>query len=299
VERVDEVVRNNFYDTRRLTESWYEEFIEDLRKAGASARDDLEFVIGGFILTSGLPVSHVGLERHPGCDKPVPDEDGVEFEWISNSRLLVTVTHMAQQYDQIDRLKNALSSIPKGEGTLIIDLRQATGGDVSAMGLAEALMPHGDVLEAGYLVTSRWWSAHNRTPTVEEARASVVASTRSLEKLVEQIGANELLKLQVEGEGAEFDGKVYVLTSRETASASEPLVRLFQANGLATIVGERTAGKVLSSAWKCVGDDWLVQLPVAMYLDPDLSPLEGRPITPDVPVHSREAMEWVLERASD
>jgi len=55
-------------------------------------------------------------------------------------------------------------------------------------------------------------------------------------------------------------------------------------NKLATIVGTRTAGRLLSGGAFKVGQGYLLGLPVAAYLTWQGTMLEGKGITPDVPV---------------
>lgn len=64
---------------------------------------------------------------------------------------------------------------------------------------------------------------------------------------------------------------------------------------LATLVGERTAGKMLSSTVITVKDSWSVLLPVADYYTSNRFHIEQKGVTPDIKVKSEEALDYVLK----
>ena len=78
-----------------------------------------------------------------------------------------------------------------------------------------------------------------------------------------------------------------------SASATELAVDAFRASGLATIVGETTAGEMLSQSMFDVGDGFVVSLPVADYYSLAHGRIEGA----GVPVHVEAAPEDALAMA--
>jgi C-terminal processing protease CtpA/Prc len=88
--------------------------------------------------------------------------------------------------------------------------------------------------------------------------------------------------LETEGLGAKsFHGRVVILVDRHTASAAEMIVAFAKENGLAKIVGERTAGRLLSATSVKVGKDYRLALPTGAYYTWKGLVLEGTPIEPD------------------
>src|SRR6202789_167438 len=89
--------------------------------------------------------------------------------------------------------------------------------------------------------------------------------------------------LQSEGLGPKpYDGHIALLVDRHTASAAEMVAVFAKENKLATIVGEKTAGRLLSATSVKVGHGFRLALPTGAYYTWRGTALEGSPIDPDV-----------------
>ena len=88
-----------------------------------------------------------------------------------------------------------------------------------------------------------------------------------------------------EGLGAQtFHGRVVILVNEHTAGAGEMLAAFAEENGLATIVGTKTAGRLLSGSTFRTGAGYILGLPVAAYLTWQGRLIEGKGVTPSIPV---------------
>src|SRR5208282_3890136 len=81
-----------------------------------------------------------------------------------------------------------------------------------------------------------------------------------------------------------FHGRVVLLVNEHTASAGEMVSAFAEENGLATIVGTKTAARLLSGSTFKAGSGYIVGLPVAAYLTWQGKLIEGKGVTPSVPV---------------
>lgn len=100
--------------------------------------------------------------------------------------------------------------------------------------------------------------------------------------------------LETEGLGRkEFHGSVTLLVNRHTASAAEMIVAFARENNLANIIGEKTAGKLLSATSVKVGGGFRLALPTGAYYTWKGAVLEGTPIEPDELV----GFDWQTTRA--
>jgi len=98
---------------------------------------------------------------------------------------------------------------------------------------------------------------------------------------------------ETEGLGVKpFHGNIALLVNRHTASAAEMIVAFARENNLAAIVGEKTAGRLLSATSVKVGQGFRLALPTGAYYTWKGSVLEGTPIEPDELVE----FDW-LERS--
>ncbi len=179
--------------------------------------------------------------------------------------------------------------------TLILDVRRNPGGDVSSMSPAAHLLR--DSTHAGVFLGRKWYREHRGPPTPAQRAAFPVLSNESTGRSV-IFGVREHGALAgiVPPLAPRFDGTVYLLTDRGTGSASEPLAHLLKTTGRATLIGENTAGAMLSAPPHAVGDGWMLVYPEADYYTADGKRLEGPGVAPHVATPSARAMDAVAAR---
>ena len=82
-----------------------------------------------------------------------------------------------------------------------------------------------------------------------------------------------------------------ILVNEHSTGAAEMLAQFAQENHLATVVGNRTAGRLVSRSGVKIGHEYTLVLPVAAYTSWNGVRIEGKGITPDIPV------DWSYEAA--
>ncbi len=183
---------------------------------------------------------------------------------------------------------NAISSAAENLGaveSLIIDLRGNTGGGIGALRLMSLLTP--DKIPIGFALDRQRGATHHDSEKLRYPRfARIPSSTRALWPLALKFAPAMLTKkpivLQTEGLGKKpFHGRVVLLVDRHTASAAEMIVAFARENKLAKIIGERTAGRLLSATSVKVGNGFRLALPTGAYYTWKGTVLEGTPIEPD------------------
>lgn len=193
-----------------------------------------------------------------------------------------------------------------GVDRLIIDLRGNTGGGVGALRLMSILTP--GRIPVGFALDRRRAPSNLESEKRQFRRFSRIPSSKTaLWALALQFAPAMMTKkpvvLQTEGLGPKpFHGKIALLVDRHTASAAEMIVAFARENNLATIVGEETAGRLLSATSVKVGHGFRLALPTGAYYTWKGWVLEGSSIIPDEPVefdwHRRRAgIDGQLERA--
>jgi carboxyl-terminal processing protease len=186
-----------------------------------------------------------------------------------------------------------------GVDDLVIDLRGNTGGGIGALRIMSLLTP--DSLPVGFAL-NRELAQRN----IEETKARfprfnrIPSSKRNLWLLAIRYAPSLLRKapivLETEGLGARsFHGNVVLLVDRHTASAAEMIVAFARENSLARIVGEKTAGRLLSATSVKVGAGYRLALPTGAYYTWKGTVLEGTPIEPDESV----LFDWRAARRGD
>jgi C-terminal processing protease CtpA/Prc len=179
---------------------------------------------------------------------------------------------------------NAVSQLGAIE-SLIIDLRGNTGGGIGALRVMSLLTP--DRIPVGFALDRNRVTENLESEKQGFRRFSrIPSSTKTLWLLAVQFASTMLAKkpivLQTEGLGKfPFQGRIVLLVDRHTASAAEMIVAFARENKLATIVGEKTAGRLLSATSVKVGKGFRLALPTGAYYTWKGAVLEGTPIEPD------------------
>jgi carboxyl-terminal processing protease len=190
---------------------------------------------------------------------------------------------------------NEISSAIAGLGaidSLIIDLRGNTGGGIGALRVMSLLTP--DRIPVGFALDKRRVTNNLESEKQRFRRFSQIpSSTKVLWPLALQFAPAMLAKkpivLETEGLGKQpFHGRVVLLVDRHTASAAEMIVAFARENSLGRIIGEKTAGRLLSATSVKVGKGFRLALPTGAYYTWNGSILEGTPIEPD---HTAE-FDW-------
>lgn len=83
---------------------------------------------------------------------------------------------------------------------------------------------------------------------------------------------------------AKYPGRVVVLLDRFSASSAEIFAHVLRHHDRATIIGRRSAGAVIVARFHRLPGGGRLEVPVEDYLGLDGQRLEGRGVTPDIPV---------------
>ena len=115
-------------------------------------------------------------------------------------------------------------------------------------------------------------------------------SDRSIISFWKSVQEQGITRVRLHPAEPNFDGNVYVLVDGRSASATELAVDAFRACGLATIVGERTAGEMLSQSMFDVVEGYIVSRPGADCYSMAHGRVEGQDVPVDIEPESSEAL---------
>jgi carboxyl-terminal processing protease len=184
---------------------------------------------------------------------------------------------------------------------LIVDLRGNTGGGIGGLRLMSYLTP--DKRPVGYSLTKKRAAKGYRREDL--TRFGRIPSRKiALLGLILRYGLIDKSVLVVtEGLGPQpFQGRVVILVNQHSASAAEMLAGFAQENHLATVVGTKTPGRLLSGGAFKVGHGFVLGLPTAGYFTWQGTLLEGKGVQPDYLVELsydalREGRDTQMEKA--
>lgn len=175
---------------------------------------------------------------------------------------------------------------------LVVDLRGNTGGGAGALRLMSLLTP--DRIPVGFSPNKKWAERDLSTEKTRFPRLNHIPESKQGlwllgAKFLPSLITKSPVLLETEGLGAQsFHGRIVLLVDRHTASAAEMVTIFAKENKLATIIGEKTAGRLLSATSVKVGHGFRLALPTGAYYTWNLTALEGTPLDPDV----AEDFDW-------
>ncbi|HEU5406440.1 MAG TPA: S41 family peptidase [Nitrospira sp.] len=239
----------------------------------AVQKPDGKRIVGNLIVPSPRSKSHpVIVPKAVLCSQL---SDGIGW-------LKVTMFPGAVGIDLAKMFDTAIAHL-KDSTRLIVDLRGNTGGGIGGLRLMSYLIP--GKKEVGYSLTRK--RKENGYAREKLPRFGHIPSNKAtLFWLALRYGfIDKSILVVTEGLGPQkFHGRVAILVNEHTASAGEMLAAFAEENGLATIVGTKTAARLLSGSTFKAGSGYIVGLPVAAYLTWQGKLIEGKGVTPSVSV---------------
>ena len=168
----------------------------------------------------------------------------------------------------------------QGCDRLIIDLRGNIGGSLGFARLASYLcagrIPIGHSLTPTRLRKGYSRDALPRIPMPQTTPQFMLALARFALR-------DKSVMLLTQGLGPQpFHGRVAILVNEWTNSAAEMLAGFASENGLATIIGTKTAGNVLGAVNQKVGAGYWLRVPVFGWYTSNGKCLEGQGVSPDL-----------------
>lgn len=198
--------------------------------------------------------------------------------------------------DVANAMSQAIVALEGIDG-LIVDLRGNTGGGAGALRLMSLLTAHR--IPVGFAPDRKWIDRNTGQRKETLPRLNRIPKQKAMLWLLGIRFLPALLRklpvvLETEGLGAKtYQGRIAILVDRHTASAAEMVAIFAKENNLATIVGEPTAGRLLSATSVNVGHGFRLALPTGAYHTWNGTVVEGSPVHPNV----LATFDWQRTRA--
>ncbi|PKP48160.1 MAG: hypothetical protein CVT92_16375 [Bacteroidetes bacterium HGW-Bacteroidetes-1] len=302
-QHIFDTTQKYLFNTSYLNTRQWKKFKSRTRILSTVAADDIEWFFGFNINSQKLPFSHYNLTfNSPPGNKKVNETNSIElrskdnvfFKEANDETALLEVKSFSGGILEMD---SVFSHVLKHKyKNLIIDLRNNPGGGLtSANQLGEYLVDK--QLDIGFFVTNKWYTKNEiNNFDLESLPVSEEITTEGLRAELLNI---EGCKLIIKPGKSHYDGKIFVLTSRNTASTCEPMVYALKTNDLATVVGENTAGAMLSASNFHIMNNFYIFMAQADYYTPDKTRIDQVGVAPNIKVPSEEAYDYVLKLISE
>ena len=295
LDEFDAVVASKIYSSKKIRDPSYQAFRFGLERIAANATDDLDLLFGFRWAWQNDPFSHFQLKRsHQSAeqlfghfDQLRVGFDAATVEFDRGVAVLTVRTMMGN--DTIEQINAAYEKIAtESPSALIVDLRGNRGGAFAIKPLIEHVID--EPLDAGYFLSQLWTRENDGLPTKEEVEAGIPWDGWSIVDFWKTVQAAPIVRVQFNPATPNYDGPVFVLLDAQSASATELAADAFRASGLVTVIGEPSAGEMLSQSMFDVGDGFIVSLPVADYYSMANGRIEGAGVKVDIAVESAQAL---------
>jgi carboxyl-terminal processing protease len=294
IENIDAVTTTNIYNPKLTETKKWNNFLYKFKGKSQDINDDLEFFILFLVNARNVGFSHFYVTRANINLEKTSDDNQLEAIAKNDSVVYIKIKTLAGRLNEIDSIFGSYQNFKYK----ILDFRNMPGGVLrNAYTLASYLIA--DTINAGCFVTRRCYldrecyknlSYSEKFMTLEDVKTDAFT-----EMLRRQPGININL-FPDKSVKVPVDQQIYILTNNRTASAGEPLVYGLKKFGNALIVGEKTAGQILSPDVFDIGDGYYLVLPIAEYITSDGENMEGGGIEPDIKVKSDKALDWVYKK---
>jgi carboxyl-terminal processing protease len=296
---IEHLLQANIYDPKALLNPAYQDIQNKIRDLSTQVNSESEFIDGFNQLWKNGPFSHVNLVKSSQnavqmalyFDYMNVGGKGVELTFKQGTAVLTVNTMMGQ--DTIKQIEHAYQQIAEQKSTnLIIDLRNNQGGAFAVVPLVGHILSEG--LDSGIFLSHSYAQSQNTLPSVADISKISPWQGWSITSFWQDAEVNPITRIRFESLAPNYSGMVYVLVSHKTASAAEMAAEAMQASGRAMLVGEQTAGVMLSQKPYDLSNGWILFLPFADYIARHSGRIEGKGLQPDVAIQAEQALDCAM-----
>ncbi|MEN0653061.1 MULTISPECIES: S41 family peptidase [Hyphobacterium] len=299
---INATMRAHHYDPAELEGPAYAAVEQAVSNLASTATTDEEFLSGFRTIWRSGPFSHVVLRQSDQTvaqmgayfDSMRIGGGGAVLSWDGDIAVLTVNTMMGQ--DTIEEIDAAFDEIAHHDASaLIVDLRENGGGAFAVRPLVAHIID--TPLDAGAFISQPWNATMDHAPGRADIAGLEPWEGWSVLSFWADVQANLVTRITFQPVEPSFDGPVYVLTSNETASAAEMASDALKASGRATLIGETTAGEMLSQTLYDLPGGYQLALPIADYYSMTNGRIEGHGVVPDIATDAATAMDAALTLA--
>jgi hypothetical protein len=280
------------YDSTLLETKKWRTFNQKMRELIPKIQTDLELIVAFSHHAGKLPFSHFSLLKKSTFEMNTPEEPQLALK-TKNKTAHLDIASFMGTVSEIDSFMNIIKE--GGYKHLIVDLRYNGGGSV-APGLAFARHVVDSSFYGGVLLSRKWFNQHTTLPKIEDYPSFPIFSESNLELLIKDIHIKEAICLKVIPKETTFSGNLYILTNKYTGSTCEPIVYGLKQNKRAIIIGEKTAGAMLSAETFQLCCGFNLFIPTATYYTSDGYKIDKNGVKPTINVKSQNAWKFIKKK---
>lgn len=293
VAKIIKLAENNICNPKLLKTKEWENFVTSIQSETMLSLDDKSFAIAFNKAAKELTFSHFYIKLNKKKKTSIKKKEPFELKEIDKS---TAILHIRQFVGNASGMYSIVQKVAqKGYKHLIIDLRNNSGGTLDATVVLGQFLTN-DPIDAGTFITRSWFEKNGRYPTKKEIQEFPYLkdmSYKGFRDISKELAFRMVLPPH---KRPTFQGEVYILTNSKTASACEPLVHALKIGNVGQIIGQQTAGQMLSAEWFKVNKEFSIFIPTVDYMTKEGTRLDMVGVTPHIKVPSEKALEEALQR---
>lgn len=300
-DEIKTVTENYIYNKSVLSTKQWQNFKAEMDEFAKVAEDDAEFAYGFFYKAKELPFTHYAVmgNKENATNFAIAGYNTTEdkirpsLQKLNPKTLLLDVPAFNFRVKDIDSL---MAEIVKSNAqNLIIDLRKNPGGDMEGgMRICQYLTDK--TLYGGIMLSQAYWNKNTLAPATTDYKNFKLMNNANYDWFKKEVkNGVEGLCIMTQPLPTIFKGKIFILTSKTTASASEPFVYTLQKENIATVIGEKTAGAVISMEYFYI-QNLALTIPMLDYYTYDGNRLDKIGVEPNIKCEAKDALTITLSR---
>ena len=287
------------YNPKELESSEYLKLDNEVHQLAKTAQTKKEFTEGFNKLWADGPFSHVSLQLSQMkaadmaeyFDAMKVGAQGVSLEWTDKTAVLKVNTMMGvDTYERIIEFYQEIED--KQAEALVIDVRNNPGGAFAIVPLVGHVLT--EAVDVGMFVSNSWWNKNEKAPRKSDIKDLQSWEGWTLKSFWHDVQEQALTRVTFKPLNPIFNGPVYVLVNGKSASATEFAVDALANLDNVTIIGETTAGNMLSQKMYDLPNGFQLSLPIAEYYSTRIGRIEGKGVKPDLVIESKGAKHLAM-----
>ena len=287
----DKIFNKNVLQTKK-----WKKFEKKMTKVSAKVQDDIEMLFAFLYYANKSPISHYLLFKSPEQENYFSKDDDskhVFLEEKSPQTAYLKIKSFAGRGAEIDSAFQII--IQNNYKNLIVDLRYNPGGGFeAAMAFASNVVD--STFYGGVFLTQKWFNQHSKPPTVENYKELPNLTEDNLDLITDGMKNMEGLCLKIVPRPEVYKGNIYILTTNRTGSACEPIIYGLKQQKRATIIGEKTAGGMLSAEDFPLEKGFVMFIPTADYYTSDGFRIEQKGVKPDIKIKREKILDYAMRK---
>jgi hypothetical protein len=284
-EEVIKITEENIFDPRIIQTAKWSKYRKRIIDIASNTSDDLEFQIGFFALTRKIGFSHYYIVKNVTVSTEI--KDTLSLQEIDKNIAILKISSFFEKEEKIKPLLDIIEE--KAYSNLIIDLRDNPGGYFEPASLIGNFLTD-EIFISGFFPSRKWYEEFNRQPNKNDLDKFYMMNGDTVQTYSEYG-----FYIKTKGAEKKFKGNIYFLVNKKTGSTAEALTIGAKEYKLAKIVGEKTAGGLLSVRRVTIDEDIMLFVPVNDFISHNGYRVDRKGIKPDIKTKKGKELEQLID----